>query len=120
MKLLYVASLVCALFLVSCERGQDKVAERKEEKVGVEKPMGPKALADSKGCFACHDINRKKVGPAFSEVARKYAGKEEAEKSIVSSIIKGSMGKWGSIPMPPQNVTEEEAKELALWILNLK
>lgn len=77
-------------------------------------------LADRKGCFACHDIDRKKVGPSYVDVAKKYAGKENAVEELVKSMTKGSMGKWGSIPMTPQPVSNEEAKKLAEWILSLK
>jgi len=44
----------------------------------------------------------------------------EQEKKEEVSITKGSMGKWGSIPMTPQPVTKEEAEELARWILSIK
>ena len=74
-------------------------------------------LAKSKGCFACHDINTKKVGPAFKDVAKKEAGKLE---EVAQRIKNGGVGSWGNVPMPPQNVTDEEAKKLAQWILSLK
>ncbi len=76
----------------------------------------PKALAQQKGCFACHDVSVKKVGPAFKDIAAK--GKKVEE--LAASIKKGSSGKWGPIPMPPQNVSDEEAKKLAEWILSVK
>jgi len=113
--------LALALFLASCDS-----SPKKEEKVEAQKQETPKqvseehALADKKGCFACHDIERKKVGPSYTEIAKRYAGKEGAVEELVKSITKGSMGEWGSIPMPPQQVTEEEAKKLASWILSFK
>ncbi len=76
-----------------------------------------KALAQQKGCFACHDINNKKVGPAFKDVANKEAGKVE---EVARRIKNGGVGEWGNVPMPPQNVSEEEARQLAEWILSLK
>ncbi len=76
----------------------------------------PKALAQQKGCFACHDVNTKKVGPAYKDIAAK--GKKVEE--LVNSIKKGSSGKWGPIPMPPQSVSDDEAKKLAEWINSLK
>ncbi len=33
-----------------------------------------KALAQSKGCLGCHQIDMKVVGPAYKDVAAKYAG----------------------------------------------
>ncbi|ADC89962.1 cytochrome c class I [Thermocrinis albus DSM 14484] len=82
--------------------------------------MANEQLARQKGCFACHDVNTKKVGPAFKDIAKKYAGKPDAEAHLVTKIQKGGAGVWGSVPMPPQNVTDQEAKQLVKWILSLK
>lgn len=77
-------------------------------------------LAKQKGCFACHDVNTKKVGPAYKDMAKKYAGRKDAVDYLVNKIKKGGSGVWGSVPMPPQNVTDAEAKQLAQWILSIK
>lgn len=77
-------------------------------------------LFKAKGCAACHSIDTKLVGPAYKEVAAKYAGQGDAVTTLVTSITKGSQGKYGPIPMPPNAVTEEEAKILAEWILSQK
>jgi len=81
---------------------------------------GAEDLAKAKGCFACHDVNAKKVGPAFKDVANKYAGKPDAVAHLSERIKKGGVGEWGNVPMPPQNVTDEEAKKLAEWVLSFK
>ncbi len=78
------------------------------------------ALIQQKGCVACHDVNTKKVGPSFKEVAAKYSGQADAVATLVNSITKGSTGKWGSIPMPPQPVKQEEAQKIVSWVLTLK
>jgi cytochrome c len=77
-------------------------------------------LAQQKGCMACHDMKAKKVGPSYTDIAKKYAGKPDAVDYLAGKIRKGGAGVWGSIPMPPQNVSEAEAKQLAKWILGLK
>ena len=122
--LLGAGLLIGALISGSCERKEERAEVPKEEvaqKTREEKHVSEEfALADKKGCFACHDIKTKKVGPAYVEVARRYANKENALEELVRSITKGSMGKWGSIPMTPQPVTEEEARKLAEWILSLR
>jgi cytochrome c len=78
------------------------------------------ALAKAKGCYACHAADTKKVGPAFKDVANKYAGKPDAVAHLSEKIKKGGVGEWGNVPMPPQNVTDEEAKKLAEWVLSFK
>ena len=77
------------------------------------------ALAKARGCTACHDVAKKMIGPAYSEVAKKNKGDKEAVAKLSQSVLKGSSGKYGPIPMPPNKVTEDEAKKLAAWILTL-
>lgn len=72
-------------------------------------------LAQKKSCLACHNIERKMVGPAWKDVAKKG----DSVEVLVKSIKEGSMGKWGQIPMPPQAVTDAEAKMLAEFIRGL-
>jgi cytochrome c len=77
-------------------------------------------LAQRKGCNACHTMNAKKVGPSYADIAKKYADKPDAVGYLAERIKKGGVGVWGSIPMPPQNVSDVEAKQLAKWILGIK
>lgn len=77
------------------------------------------ALAKAKGCMACHSVKTKLVGPAYADVAKKYKSDKEAPGKLATSIVKGSTGKWGPIPMPPNKVTQDEAKKLAAWVLSL-
>jgi len=76
-------------------------------------------LARDKGCTACHAVGKKIVGPDYAEVAKKYKGDKEAPARLAGAIVKGSSGKWGQIPMPPNaKVSEDEAKKLAVWVLS--
>ncbi|PHM20911.1 MAG: cytochrome C' [Curvibacter sp. PD_MW3] len=79
------------------------------------------ALATSKNCMACHAVDKKLVGPAFKEVAAKYAGDKSAADKLAAKVIKGGAGVWGPVPMPanPQ-VSEAEAKKLVAWVLAAK
>jgi len=79
------------------------------------------ALAEKKNCLACHQVDKKLVGPAYKDVAAKYAGQKDAAAKLAEKIQKGGTGVWGQIPMPanPQ-VNAEEAKALATWVLSLK
>jgi cytochrome c len=83
--------------------------------------MASKELAQAKNCLACHSVDNKVVGPAFKEVAAKYAGDKGAAATLATKIIAGGGGVWGAIPMPanPQ-VKDAEAKKLVAWILGLK
>lgn len=77
-----------------------------------------KELAQKNACLACHATEKKMVGPAFLEVAKKYAGQKDAEATIAKSIKAGGAGKWGAVPMPAQaGLSEADALALAAWIL---
>jgi cytochrome c len=79
------------------------------------------ALATSKNCLACHAVDKKLVGPAYKDVAAKYAGQKDAVDKLSAKIMKGGSGVWGPVPMPANTqVNEAEAKRLAAWVLSLK
>lgn len=80
-----------------------------------------KDLAEKKNCLACHQLDKKLVGPSYKDVAAKYAGQKDAAAKLADKIQKGGTGVWGQIPMPanPQ-VNADEAKALATWILTIK
>lgn len=79
-----------------------------------------KSLAEAKGCFACHQVAVKVVGPAFAWVAYKYKGDPKAVATLSHAIEHGVSGVWGGMPMPAQSVTPAQAKELASWVLAQK
>ncbi len=79
------------------------------------------ALATSKNCMACHATDKKLVGPAFKDVAAKYASDKSAADKLATKIQKGGAGVWGPVPMPANTqVNDAEAKKLAAWVLTIK
>jgi cytochrome c len=78
-------------------------------------------LAKAKNCLACHATDKKVVGPAYKEIAAKYASDKDAAAKLAKKIREGGVGVWGQIPMPanPQ-VNEAEAQTLARWVLSIK
>ena len=82
--------------------------------------LADQALAQKKNCMACHAVEKKVVGPAYKDVAKKYAG-QDATAKLANKVKQGGSGVWGAIPMPanPQ-VSDAEAKQLAAWVLSLK
>jgi cytochrome c len=79
------------------------------------------ALATSKNCTSCHHPERKLVGPAYKEIAKRYANEPLAVAALTTKIQKGGAGVWGVVPMPanPQ-VSEAEAQKLAAWVLTIR
>jgi cytochrome c len=75
-----------------------------------------KDLATKSGCMACHAVDKKMVGPAYQEVAKKYKASDEA--MLIDKVKKGGKGVWGQIPMPPNpKVSDADLKTLVTWIL---
>ena len=80
-------------------------------------------LAQKSGCLSCHDVDKKKVGPAYKDVAAKYRGQVGAEAKLVAKVTHGGSGVWGPIPMPPKggnaNLSDMDIKKLVSWVLSL-
>ncbi len=79
------------------------------------------ALLTKHACTGCHAVDRKLVGPAFREVAARYAGDAGAAAKLAAKIRAGGVGAWGNVPMPPTaGLSEADAGQLARWVLERK
>jgi cytochrome c len=80
------------------------------------------ALAKKHNCTACHVVKgAKTVGPAYADVAKKYAGQKGIEAKLAAKVKKGGSGVWGQIPMPPNAaVPDADVSALVKWILSIK
>jgi cytochrome c len=77
-------------------------------------------LAQKNQCMSCHQVERKVVGPAFKEVAKKYKGNADAEAHLIAVVKKGGKGVWGNAPMPPHpQIKDDDAKAIIGWVLSL-
>jgi cytochrome c len=78
-------------------------------------------LVVQKNCLACHQLDKRKYGPNFKEVAARYADQKNAADLLVKKIRQGGTGVWGPDVMPPQpQVSAAEARSLVQYILSLK
>ncbi len=82
------------------------------------------ALAKKEGCLKCHAVDKKKDAASMKDIAKKYAGKPDAEAKILSQITAG-------VKFKLEDGTEEEHKivktkdkaelsNMIQWILSLK
>ncbi len=84
------------------------------------------ALAQKNACLSCHSVDKKIVGPAFKDVAKRYAGDKTALKKLVAKVKAGGKGAWtkelgAEIPMPPNpQVSEADVNKIVAWVLSLK
>ena len=82
-------------------------------------------LARQSGCFECHRVSRKLVGPPWQDVAARYTKDEKAREKLIEVVSKGGKGNWTrvtrGVPMPPHSprLSDEQISHLVDWILTL-
>ena len=76
------------------------------------------ALLSNNACLSCHAIDKQLVGPAFQKIALKYKNDAQAQSKLATAIQKGSVGKWGEMPMPAMsNLSNTQSKALSAFVL---
>jgi cytochrome c len=103
MRIKYLSALALALALLIAP-----TAQASEE------------LAKKYNCLACHQIDKKLVGPSYQDVAAKYKGQADAADKLAAKVKAGGVGVWGQVPMPPNpTVPDADLKALVTWILGM-
>lgn len=74
-------------------------------------------LARMRGCFTCHTLEGKAIGPSFKDIARRYKADKGAEARLAVRIKNGGSGAWGKLAMPASPLTDAEARQLARWTM---
>jgi cytochrome c len=101
------------------QEGFDR-AETPQGHVVMTEAMTGKSIASGLDCKACHKVDVKSVGPAFKEVAEKYATDPNSVSYLVNKIIKGGGGVWGEVAMPAHpSLKIEDAKLIVTYIKSL-
>jgi len=78
------------------------------------------AMAKKYNCLACHQLDKKSVGPAYKDIAKKYKGQAGMDAKLAEKVKKGGQGVWGPVPMPPNAaVPDADIKKLVDWILKM-
>lgn len=89
--------------------------------VGMAPAHADQDLVLKKNCLACHQVDKRKYGPSFQQVAAKYAGQKNAVDVLARKIRRGGTGVWGQDIMPAQpQVSAAEARAMATYVLSLK
>lgn len=122
-KFLLVLSV--SAFVFACNSSEEKPADEKKGDTVATTPTVQNEkgleLIGSSDCITCHEIDKKKIGPAYTDVAAKYENTEAVIDTLVSKVIKGGQGNWGTIPMTPHpTLPEADAREMVKYIMSLK
>ncbi len=100
----------------SLQQAQQQYAHATPNATGPVKTAIGAGLAASQGCVACHAVDAQVLGPAFRAIAKKHANRADIVPYLQEKIRSGGTGVWGSIPMPAQSLTGDEARAIADWI----
>ena len=123
-KFLFVFGISAIVFSCNSSDETKPTDEKKADTVAT-----TPALPDSKGleligasdCTTCHGIDKKNIGPAYTDVAAKYENTPAVIDTLVSKVINGGSGNWGTVPMTPHpNLPVEDAREMVKYIMSLK
>jgi len=106
---------IVAIFTMSGEgRQAGRQGKSERENADVEK------LLNESDCHSCHAIDRKVVGPSYTEIARRYSPQRAASNDLVRTIREGGSGQWGAVPMPAHpDLKDVQLAEIVSWILSL-
>lgn len=78
------------------------------------------ALAKQHNCHVCHQLDKKSVGPAYKEIAKKYKGQAGVGALLAEKVKKGGSGVWGPVPMAPNPaVPDADIRKLVDWIMKM-
>jgi len=116
--------------VVGAQHGADTTQAPRSALAGAQRPgAAPASAAPAKaaphpaltainknGCTACHAVDKPILGPAFSAVAPKHKGRADLEAYLLDKIKQGGGGVWGAVPMPPQSLSDADARTIARWL----
>ncbi|MDG2253150.1 MAG: cytochrome C [Methylophilaceae bacterium] len=79
-----------------------------------------RSLENMNGCYACHSVKLKVIGPSFIEISNRYKNQESARMQLVKKIKEGGSGNWGSVPMNAHpKISDTDLSLMVDWILSL-
>lgn len=129
MKHTFVYMLFCIVLLLACNNQNKPVKKEASTDSLVNMGAGYPDSSYQKGarliaandCLTCHNVDQKSVGPSYNEISERYENNEGNVENLAHSIIHGSKGYWGGNTMTPHsNISNDDAKVMARYILSLK
>lgn len=120
MMKVFAAFGIC-LILASCGGSSQESNELTSKNLANAQRMEGKALLMKNDCLTCHIEQEKLVGPAYKDVAAKYAGQQGAVDTLVNKVINGGSGVWGDAAMAAHpNLSRSDAEKMVNYILSVK
>ena len=123
----YVVFAALCTALVACnssdgkKSGEEKPAESANNSAATAANDKALEMIGALDCTTCHKISEKNIGPAYTDVAKKYESTDANINMLAEKVIKGGSGNWGTVPMTPHPaLSADSAKEMVKYILSLK
>jgi cytochrome c len=126
----YIVTFALLVLIAACSTGTGKGSSSDSSAAAVpattdisSNPDYQKGLAliAKNDCLTCHKVDEKVIGPAYQDVANKYAGNDTAVTYLAHKIIKGGNGVWGTVSMTAHDsLSEADAEQMAKYVLLLK
>lgn len=123
-KFLTVFAISAIVFACNSSDDQKPADEKKPDTVAAV-PVIPDdrglELIGASDCTTCHGIDKKNIGPAYTDVAAKYENTPAVIDTLISKVINGGSGVWGAVPMTPHpTLPEADVREMIKYIMSLK
>lgn len=80
-----------------------------------------KIIMDGSDCKACHQLDKKAIGPTYLEIANRYKKQNGAVQKLAAKIISGGAGNWGTealMSAHPQ-LSIKQAEQVVEYIFTL-
>ena len=123
-------SIAVSAFIISCGNNSSKQTDPYEAQKKADEEWAAahpelkkgKDLIAKYDCLTCHKEDVKLIGPAYKDVAQKYAGMSDTIVThLASKVIAGGKGNWGEVPMAAHPaITKEDAETMVKYVLSLK
>lgn len=120
------ACVLLSIILFACNNANEKKGSGSDEKNtnpamdNTDNNAGLNLITKS-DCFTCHKLREPLVGPAYSEIAKKYENTAENISMLADRVINGSSGNWGEVQMlPHRDIKKDDAEIMVKYILLLK
>ncbi len=126
-RILFLSGVI--VLLISCSGNSSssdpfeakKQADAQNAAAHPELAKGKELIANNQ-CLTCHKEDEKLIGPAYKDVAKKYAGMPDTIITyLASKIIAGGKGTWGDVLMTPHpTLSKDDAETIVKYILSLR
>jgi len=93
----------------------------KNDSISAEVAEKGEVLIGYSDCYICHKKDKRSVGPAFEDIAKRYPVNKVYIEMLAQKVIIGGSGNWESAVMDPHpKLSVEDAKMMVTYILSMK